>query len=132
MHEINGVITQNTRNVEESVAQVGLARAAVDEIATEIEVASGQIAQIALAVEQQSQGVNEVNASIQSIDAASRTNAAALEEMTAASVSLSEEARGLADTLAGFTGVETGPDLAQASEDWSRNAEVAVRSDRVA
>lgn len=132
VHEINGVITQNTRNVEESVAQVGLARAAVDEIATEIEVASGQIAQIALAVEQQSQGVNEVNASIQSIDAASRTNAAALEEMTAASVSLSEEARGLADTLAGFTGVETGPDLAQASEDWSRNAEVAVRSDRVA
>ncbi|WP_299505076.1 methyl-accepting chemotaxis protein [uncultured Roseobacter sp.] len=108
VQEINQVIEQNSKTVEESVRQVGLSRTAVESIVSEVEVASGQIAEIASAVEQQSLGIKEVNTAIQSIDSSSQSNAATLEEMTASSVSLREEAETLASTLHGFRGVSQG------------------------
>lgn len=108
VQEINQVIEQNSKTVEESVRQVGLSRTAVESIVSEVEVASDQIAEIASAVEQQSMGIKEVNSAIQSIDSSSQSNAATLEEMTASSVSLREEAETLAGTLRGFRGVSQG------------------------
>ncbi|MEP2641592.1 methyl-accepting chemotaxis protein [Roseobacter sp.] len=105
VQEISQVIERNTKSVEAGVEQVGLSRQALEGIISEVEVASGQISDIATAVEQQSGGIDEVNTAIQSIDSASQTNAAALEEMTASSVSLSGEATALANALRQFHGV---------------------------
>ncbi|WP_299968451.1 methyl-accepting chemotaxis protein [uncultured Roseobacter sp.] len=105
VQEISQVIDQNNQSVEAGVEQVALSREALEGIMSEVEVASGQISDIALAVEQQSVGIEEVNTAIRSIDTTAQTNAAALEEMTASSVSLSEEAKVLAETLGQFHGV---------------------------
>ena len=102
VQEINDVIQRNNKTVEEGVTKVSQSRTAVEGIIAEVETVSGQISEIALAVEQQSHGIEEVNTAIQSIDSASQVNAATLEEMTAASVSLSSEARALDDALGHF------------------------------
>ncbi len=102
VQEINDVIQRNNKTVEEGVTKVTQSRTAVEGIISEVEVVSGQISEIALAVEQQSHGIEEVNTAIQSIDSASQVNAATLEEMTAASVSLSGEAKSLDEALSHF------------------------------
>lgn len=102
VQEINEVIERNNKSVEQGVTKVTQSRTAVEGIISEVEVVSGQISEIALAVEQQSHGIEEVNTAIQSIDSASQVNAATLEEMTAASVSLSSEAQSLDEALRHF------------------------------
>lgn len=105
VQEISQVIEQNNQSVEAGVEQVGLSREALEGIISEVEVASGQISDIATAVEQQSIGIEEVNTAIRSVDSASQTNAAALEEMTASTVLLNEDAKTLAEALSQFYGV---------------------------
>lgn len=127
VQEISQVIEQNNQSVEVGVEQVGLSRNALEGIISEVEIASGQISDIAMAVEQQSIGIEEVNTAIRSIDTSAQTNAAALEEMTASSVSLSEEAKSLAEALAQFRGVSqekkkaTDPAKVAASDQSSRD-----------
>ncbi len=103
--EIGQVIEQNSRSVEVGVEKVGLSRKALEGIVSEVEFASSQISEITSAVEQQATGIDEVNSAIRSIDSTTHTNAAALEEMTASSVSLSEEAKALGDELSHFHGI---------------------------
>lgn len=105
VQEIGQVIEQNNRSVEAGVQQVELSRAALAGIVADVEVASTQISEIATAVSQQSLGIDEVNTAVRSIDSTSQTNAAALEEMTASSVALNEEAGTLAQALGQFSGV---------------------------
>ncbi|WP_299869821.1 methyl-accepting chemotaxis protein [uncultured Roseobacter sp.] len=102
VQEISTVIERNTQSVEAGVEKVGKSRRALEDIISEVEVASDQISDIAIAVDQQSMGVEEVNTAIRSIDSTSQTNAAALEEMTASSVSLNEEAKALGEALSHF------------------------------
>ena len=102
VQEINDVIQRNNKTVEEGVTKVTQSRTAVEGIISEVEVVSSQISEIALAVEQQSHGIEEVNTAIQSIDSAAQVNAATLEEMTAASVSLSAETKSLDQALGHF------------------------------
>lgn len=126
VQEINDVIQRNNKTVEEGVTKVIQSRTAVEGIISEVEVVSGQISEIALAVEQQSHGIEEVNTAIQSIDSASQVNAATLEEMTAASVSLSGEARSLDEALGHFRAKEPAEDSAPATPDSAATAEVAA------
>lgn len=102
VQEINDVIQRNNKTVEEGVTKVVQSQTAVAGIISEVEVVSSQISEIALAVEQQSHGIEEVNTAIQSIESSAQVNAATLEEMTAASVSLNVEARSLDDALGHF------------------------------
>lgn len=105
VQEISSVIEKNNQTVEAGVEQVALSRKALESIISEVEVASGQITDIAAAVEQQSLGIEEVNTAIQSIDSTAQSNAATLEEMTASSVSLNEEASRLGEALQQFHGI---------------------------
>ena len=98
-------LNRTIRSVEAGVEQVGLSRHALDTIIAEVEVASGQISDIAKAVEKQSLGIEDVNNAVRSIDSAAQTNAASLEEMTASSVALSDEAKALDAALGHFHGV---------------------------
>lgn len=108
VQEISAVIAQNNQSVEAGVEKVEQSRKALEGIISDVEVASAQISDIATAVEQQSMGIGEVNSALRSIDSMSQTNAAALEEMTASSVSLSEESKALGDALNHFHGVSEG------------------------
>lgn len=126
VQEINDVIQRNNKTVEEGVTKVIQSRTAVEGIISEVEVVSGQISEIALAVEQQSHGIEEVNTAIQSIDSASQVNAATLEEMTAASVSLSGEARSLDEALGHFRAEENAEDSISAESGSAGKAEVAA------
>lgn len=117
VQEISQVIELNTQSVNAGVKQVGLSRQALEGIIRDVEVASSQISDIATAVEQQALGIEEVNNSVRSIDSVSQTNAAALEEMTASSVALNEEAKALNVALAEFHGVENQPVEQNGSEE---------------
>lgn len=105
VQEITQVIERSNHSVEAGVEQVGLSRKALEGIITEVEVASGQISEIASAVEAQAKGIEEVNTAIRSIDINAQKNVITLEEMTASSVSLNDEAKQLADALKEFEGV---------------------------
>ncbi|MCV3272310.1 methyl-accepting chemotaxis protein [Roseobacter sinensis] len=105
VQEIGTVIDRNTQSVEAGVEKVGQSRKALEDIISEVEIASGQISDITTAVEQQALGVDEVNSAIQSIDKTAQTNAAALGEMTASCVSLNGESTALSDDLRQFRGV---------------------------
>lgn len=105
VREISDVIEENNRSVRTGVEQVALSRRALEEIIAEVGIASGQISDIATAVEQQSLGIEEINSAVRAIDSAAQTNAAALEETTAASVALSQEAKALSQALGQFHGV---------------------------
>ena len=106
VREINDVILKNNKVVEESVEKVGRTRSSVDTIVTEVDRAATQISEIALAVEQQALGLEEINSAVQTIDSNAQANAAAIQDMTAASASLSQEADTLAETLRTFKGIE--------------------------
>ena len=117
VQEIGEVIEQNNLSVKVGVEKVGLSKNALEGIIAEVELASGQISEIATAVEQQSRGIDEINSSVRSIDSSSQESAASLEEMTASSVSLSDEAKTLADALGQFKGV---PNSAPAPQSTNR------------
>lgn len=104
VQEISGVIEQNTKSVEAGVSQVRLSRSALEDIISGVEVASGQILEITQAVEQQSSAIEDVNRAIQIVDGNAQSNAASLEELTAASVSLNMDASQLSQALDHFSG----------------------------
>lgn len=106
VQEITEVIQQSNRSVESGVEQVGLSREALEGIIKEVEVASGQISEIASAVEEQAKGIEEINGAIRTIDMNAQKNAATIEEMTASSISLSDEADQLSSALHQFKGVQ--------------------------
>ncbi|WP_262386667.1 hypothetical protein ROLI_042370 [Roseobacter fucihabitans] len=116
VQEIRQVIDQNNQSVEAGVEQIGLSREALEGLIAEVEVASGQISDIATAAEQQSVEIDEVNTAIRSIDSTSQTNAATLEEMTASTVVLNEDAKTLAEALSQFYGVAQGEKAAAPSK----------------
>jgi len=105
VQEIGNVIEQNNRSVETGVEKVSLSREALEGIVSEVEVASEQITEITTSVEQQALSIDEVNSAIQSIDQTTQTNASALKEMIASSVSLNEDAEALSGALSQFQGV---------------------------
>lgn len=106
VQEITQVIDLNNQSVETGVEQVALSRKAFETIIADVEKASQQISEITLAVKEQSVGIEEVNTAVRSIDQTAQTNAASLEEMTAASISMSGEATTLAGALQKFHGVD--------------------------
>ncbi len=114
VQEISTVIDQNNQSVEAGVAQVAQSRKALEAIVSDVEDASSKISEIAMAVEQQSSGIQEVNSALNSIDQTSQSNAASLEEMTAASMSTSGEATALAKALEHFHGLSQDKSLGRA------------------
>ncbi len=103
--EIADVIQRNAISVETGVEKVALSRAALEDIISDVEIASEQVSGIASAVEKQSGSIDEIKVAVASIDSAAQTNAASLQEMTAASASMNKDAIKLAENLQQFHGV---------------------------
>jgi methyl-accepting chemotaxis protein len=100
--EIKTLIATSAEDVDTGVKLVGRTAGALDVIATRIVEMNGLVETLALSAEEEARGVSEVNIAVNQMDQITQQNAAMVEQSTAASHSLSEEARTLAAIVAQF------------------------------
>jgi len=100
--EIKNLISQSSSQVEAGVGLVNNAGDALGKIIVRIGEINEIVAKIASAAADQSGGLREVNISVQSMDQITQRNAAMVEESSAQTATLREEALRLVQSLQGF------------------------------
>jgi methyl-accepting chemotaxis protein len=116
--EIKALIAASDRQVETGVALVGETGRALEQIVEQVMKLNGLVADIAGAAQEQAASLQEVNTAVNEMDRATQQNAAMVEQSTAASHSLVDEAETLARLVGRFRiGAERagGPELPAAS-----------------
>ena len=103
--EIKGLISDSVEKVDEGSRLVDESGKTLDEIVSAVKKVSDIISEIAAASSEQSAGIEEVNKAISQMDEMTQQNAALVEEATAASEAMSEEAKTL-DELMSFFNIE--------------------------
>jgi methyl-accepting chemotaxis protein len=104
--EIKGLIAASSGHVETGVELVGEAGKALQQIVAKVAEISGLVSEIAASAQEQSTALAEVNTAINQMDQVTQQNAAMVEESTAASHSLTQEADELMSLVSRFqTGV---------------------------
>ena len=101
--EIKTLINTSTSQVNEGVDLVGQTGSALESIAAQVRQINVTIQEISSSAAEQSVGLKEINAAINQMDHVTQQNAAMVEETTAASQSLSNEARSLLALVARFS-----------------------------
>ena len=122
--EIKSLITDSVDKVGVGTQQVAQAGATMEEIVTGIQRVSDIVAEIASASREQSMGIVQINQAVTHLDTVTQQNAALVEETSAASGALQDQARQLASVAAIFklhsgVGVQRAPaarPLAQAAK----------------
>ncbi len=100
--EIKALISASTIQVDEGVSLVGETGEALRRIITGVQGINQIVAEIAASATEQSTGLAEVNTAVNQMDQATQQNAAMVEQSTAASHSLSNEARELSRLVQRF------------------------------
>lgn len=100
--EIKNLISQSSSQVEAGVGLVNNAGDALGKIIARIGEINDIVAKIASAAADQSGGLREVNTSVASMDQITQRNAAMVEESSAQTATLQEEAGRLVEALQGF------------------------------
>ena len=100
--EIKGLIATSSGQVAEGVELVAQTGKALERILDQVSDINKVVADIASGAQEQATGLGEVNAAINQMDQMTQQNAAMVEETTAASHSLAQEARHLAGVVATF------------------------------
>lgn len=100
--EIKGLISTSSQHVETGVDLVGEAGKALEVIVGKVGEISGLVAEIAASAQEQATALVEVNSAINQMDQVTQQNAAMVEESTAASHSLTQEADELMGLVARF------------------------------
>jgi len=100
--EIKALITTSSEHVKNGVGLVGQTGKALEEIVTQVGDINTNVAAIVKASKEQTIGLREINAAINSLDQTTQQNAAMVEESTAASLRLANEADTLHTLLAQF------------------------------
>ncbi|MCX8995796.1 methyl-accepting chemotaxis protein [Rhizobiaceae bacterium BDR2-2] len=93
--EIRSLINASSTQVAEGVDLVGEAGAALEGISAQVMQISGLIREISQSASEQAVGLKEVNAAMNQMDQVTQHNAAMVEETTAASMALKDEAERL-------------------------------------
>ena len=93
--EIKALISTSTQQVDVGVKLVSETGEALGRIVTQVSQLNGLVAELAASAKEQATGLGEVNAAVNQMDQVTQQNAAMVEEATAASHSLSEEAQEL-------------------------------------
>jgi len=108
--------------IHASVSKISSCRVLVDEagsgmngIVDNVAGVQGLVDEIARASEEQSEGITQINIAMGQIDTTTQQNAALVEESSAASASLKEQARILLDSVEVFKCDEPGRELAEAA-----------------
>ncbi len=108
--EIKKLITASSGQVDQGVKLVGEAGKALDRIVTQINEINTVVGEIAASAQEQADGLGQVNTAINQMDQVTQQNAAMVEESTAASHSLLQEANELARLLGRFNISQSGED----------------------
>lgn len=120
--EIKGLISMSSQHVETGVDLVGEAGKALEVIVGKVGEISGLVAEIAASAQEQATALVEVNTAINQMDQVTQQNAAMVEESTAASHSLTQEADELMGLVARFRVADSG---ASHGEPRARQAKTA-------
>jgi methyl-accepting chemotaxis protein len=110
--EIKGLISASSQHVETGVELVGEAGKALQQIVLKVNDISGLVSEIAASAQEQATALAEVNTAINQMDQVTQQNAAMVEQSTAASHSLTQEADELMSLISRF---RTGAAAPQAS-----------------
>ncbi|HUH49190.1 MAG TPA: methyl-accepting chemotaxis protein [Mycoplana sp.] len=100
--EIKNLINASETQVREGVNLVGNAGSALEKIAEQVMHINELIRQISSSASEQAVGLKEINSAVNQMDQVTQQNAAMVEETTAASVALNEEAKTLQSLVARF------------------------------
>ena len=115
--EIKSLISASSQHVNTGVGLVGETGKALDRIAKQVVQINGLVTEIAASAQDQSTGLAEINTAVNQMDQVTQQNAAMVEQSTAATHALSQEAEDLARLAAQFkTGGETMPTVRHASK----------------
>jgi methyl-accepting chemotaxis protein len=105
--EIKALISMSTREVGSGVELVGRTSEALETIVQQVSAISTIVGDIAASAHEQASGLAQVNTAVTQMDQVTQQNAAMVEESTAASRNLAQEAEELARLMAGFNVGET-------------------------
>jgi methyl-accepting chemotaxis protein len=97
--EIKELIQDSVRKVEDGSTLVTQSGTTLDQIVTSVKKVSDIVAEIAAASREQSAGIEQVNQAVMQMDEMTQQNAALVEEATAASQSMAEQARHLTNLM---------------------------------
>ena len=100
--EIKVLISASTSQVNSGVALVGQTGEALQRIVSRVAEIDGLVSEIAASAQEQATGLQQVNTAVNQMDQVTQQNAAMVEESTAASHSLSQEAETLAASVSRF------------------------------
>jgi methyl-accepting chemotaxis protein len=100
--EIKVLITESVTKVDSGAALVHNAGAQMEQIVTAVARVTDIVGEIASASAEQSSGINQVNQAVTQMDQSTQQNAALVEEASAASTNLEEQAKRLVSAVAGF------------------------------
>ncbi|MDQ0318738.1 methyl-accepting chemotaxis protein [Pararhizobium capsulatum DSM 1112] len=100
--EIKALINTSAEQVREGVDLVGQTGSALQKIADQVVQINGLIRQISGSASEQAVGLKEINTAVNQMDQVTQQNAAMVEETTAASMALNEEARTLSSLVSRF------------------------------
>lgn len=101
-HEIGSLITKSEGQISAGVEHVSQTEEALKSIGASVTEVADKVREIALATQSQAGNLSQVNVAINELDQDTQKNAAMLEETTAASINLNDEASELERTVAGF------------------------------
>ena len=100
--EIKTLIHDSVEKIDTGSTQVQAAGQTMKEIVTHVQHVSSLIGEISVASEAQSHEIRQIDEAIRELEQVTQQNAALVEEMTATSESLRQQADGLQDTVSVF------------------------------
>jgi methyl-accepting chemotaxis protein len=100
--EIKKLISTSSQQVDTGVKRVSETGQALGRILAQVKQINGLVVEIAASAQEQASGLNEVNTAVNQMDQVTQQNAAMVEETTAASHALSNEAQALEQLVGQF------------------------------
>ena len=97
--EIKHLIQDSRKKVDEGSSLVTDSGATLGQLVSAVQQVSDIIAEIAAASQEQSCGIDQVNKAVMQLDSMTQQNSALVEEASAASESMADQARGLAEMM---------------------------------
>ena len=105
--EIKGLIDESVNKVSDGTKLVGASGEVLQDIVAGIKKVADVVSEIAASSKDQASGIEQVNKAVMSMDEGTQQNAAMVEEASAASQALSEQAAGLAQLMARYQVAQT-------------------------
>ncbi|GAB2786406.1 methyl-accepting chemotaxis protein [Halomonas shantousis] len=102
--EIKGLVNESVSRVEAGATLVDRTGQTLGEILASIQQVSGLVAEIAVASREQAQGIDQVNVAVSQMDTVTQQNASLVEQSSAASRSLQDQAGALLQEVSFFKG----------------------------